>query len=230
MLSYVANDSIKDLITNVCENQQITILNHEENIDFLNYIKTTKVNLNLIKYFIIDIESLKGTEEEKINSICYFKEIYPSIRIIIVARNYEEQSTLLTTLYKNKIYNIINSKENATIITELKKALSAEGIQQKDSKRFKKIEQEEKKKNNVFKEKMKNIKSNFINKISKNKGIQDVSGTHNSVYFFALFLEVFMKLLKLIFNILIFILTSLGLTILLNSELRELVFQILGLK
>lgn len=230
MLSYVANDSIKDLITNVCENLQITILNHEENIDFLKYIKTTKVNLNLIKYFIIDIESLKGTEEEKINSICYFKEIYPSIRIIIVARNYEDQSILLTTLYENKIYNIINSKEIDTIITELEKALSAEGIQQKDNKRFKKIEQEEKKKNNMFNEKMKKIKGNFINKRNREKGIQNVTETHNGVYFFSLFLEMIIRLLKLVFNILIFILTSLGLTILLNKELRELVFQIIGLK
>ena len=53
--------------------------------------------------------------------------------------------------------------------------------------------------------------------------------TH-SVYLFSLLLEAVTRLVKFICYVLVFSLTSVGLTILLNSELREMVFQIFGLK
>ena len=52
----------------------------------------------------------------------------------------------------------------------------------------------------------------------------------NSVYLFSLLLEAVTRIVKLICYVIVFVLTSIGLTILLNSELRELVFQIFGLK
>ena len=79
MLSYIASNSTKDLIINVCKELQITILSQVDEVDFLQYIKETKVNFKLIKYIIIDLKCLKGTEENQINAICYFKELYPNI-------------------------------------------------------------------------------------------------------------------------------------------------------
>ena len=121
MLSYIASNSTQDLIIEVCNKLQITILSKVEKVDFLQYIKETKVNFKLIKYIIIDLKSLEGTKEEQINAICYFKELYPNIRIIIFASGYDEQNLILTSLYEKGIYNIINSNEVQIMKEELEK-------------------------------------------------------------------------------------------------------------
>lgn len=120
MLSYIASNPTKDLIEDVCKELNITILSQIGEIDFLQYIKETKVNFKLIKYIIIDLKSLKGTEENIINSISYFYEVYPNIRIIILASGYDDQNEILTSLYEKGIYNIINLIELEEIKIELK--------------------------------------------------------------------------------------------------------------
>lgn len=229
MLSYIASNSTKDLIINVCERLQITILSQVDEVDFLQYIKETKVNFKLIKYMIIDLKSLKGTEENQINAICYFKELYPTIRIIILANGYDEQNIILNSLYEKGIYNMINANKIEEVRMELEKCLSDEGISKKEAKRFKKVEEVKTKKTNKLKEiitKRKPEKS--IGKVkSKNKPETPIN---TSVYFFTLFIRAITKLLELIGVIIIFALTSLGLTILFNEPLRNAVVQILGLK
>ena len=70
MLSYIASNSISNLIENICVENNIMILSRKiEELDFLKYIKQTKVNFNLIKFLIIDLNQIKDTEEEFINSI-----------------------------------------------------------------------------------------------------------------------------------------------------------------
>ena len=54
MLSYIASNPMEDLIQNVCNELKITILSRIGKIDFLQYIKETKVNFKLIKYIVID--------------------------------------------------------------------------------------------------------------------------------------------------------------------------------
>ena len=120
MLSYIASNPTKDLIEDVCKELNITILSQIGEIDFLQYIKETKVNFKLIKYIIIDLKSLKGTEENIINSISYFYEVYPNIRIIILASGYDDQNEILTSLYEKGIYNIINLVELEENITKLR--------------------------------------------------------------------------------------------------------------
>ena len=44
MLSYIASNPMEDLIKGVCEELNITILSKIGEIDFLQYIKETKVN------------------------------------------------------------------------------------------------------------------------------------------------------------------------------------------
>lgn len=229
MLSYIASNSTKDLIINACERLQITILSQVDEVDFLQYIKETKVNFKLIKYMIIDLKSLKGTEENQINAICYFKELYPTIRIIILANGYDEQNIILNSLYEKGIYNMINANKIEEVRMELEKCLSDEGISKKEAKRFKKVEEVKTKKTNKLKE--------IITKIKPEKSIRKVNSKtkletpiNTSVYFFTLFIRAITKLLELIGVIIIFALTSLGLTILFNEPLRNAVVQILGLK
>ena len=223
MLSYIASNSTEKLIVEVCQKLQITILNHVEEVDFLKYIKETKVNFKLIKYIIIDLEALKGTEENQINAICYFKELYPNIRIIILANGYDEQNIILTSLYEQGIYNIVNTNELEKIREELEKSLSTEGISKQETRKFRKIEDNKRQRIWNSKKAIAKIKSKELNKKIKNKPKTLVN---TSVYFFTLLIRAITKLLELAGIIIIFGLTSLGLTILFNEPLRNMIVQI----
>ena len=233
MLSYIASNSTAEIIKNVCKKQSITILNQEvEEIDFFKYIKQTKVNFNLVKYFVIDLKQIENTEDEIINSIKYFKEMYVNTRLIIIAKGYNEQNIILTTLYENRIFNIINNSDEQQIKLEIEKCLLGDGLQEKDAKRFKRIEEvkvDKKVKFNIIpklKEKLANQEK--VQKPSENIEIQNQ--INSSVYFFAVLVDAIKSLVRLLCYTAIFILTSVGLTFLFNEELRNVIFQILGLK
>ncbi len=228
MIGYIAGNSISELIKKICKELNIIILNHEvEEIDFFKYIKQTKVNFNLIKYLIIDLDKIKNTNEEIIDSIIYFNELYGNTRIIVIARGYDSQNEILTKLYENKIYNIINSNDEIEIESYIRKCLSQEGLQEKDVKRFKKIEEEKVDKKREYKKlnfKLRE-KLNTANKQIKQK-TEKTHTQSNSVYFFAVLVEAVTRLVRLLCYCAIFLLTSLGLTFLFNEELRNIVFQI----
>lgn len=233
MLSYIASNSTAEIIKNVCKEQNITILNQEvEEIDFFKYIKQTKVNFNLVKYFVIDLKQIKNTEDEIINSIKYFKEMYVNTRLIIIAKGYDNQNIILTTLYENRIFNIINNSDEQQIKVEIEKCLLGDGLQEKDAKRFKRIEEvkvDKKVKFNIIPK----LKEKFANqeKVQKpSKNIEAQNQINSSVYFFAVLVDAIKSLVRLLCYIAIFILTSVGLTFLFNEELRNVIFQILGLK
>ena len=233
MLSYIASNSTAEIIKNVCKEQNITILNQEvEEIDFFKYIKQTKVNFNLVKYFVIELKQIKNTEDEIINSIKYFKEMYVNTRLIIIAKGYDNQNIILTTLYENRIFNIINNSDEQQIKVEIEKCLLGNGLQEKDAKRFKRIEEvkvEKKVKFNIIPK----LKEKFANqeKVQKpSKNIEAQNQINSSVYFFAVLVDAIKSLVRLLCYIAIFILTSVGLTFLFNEELRNVIFQILGLK
>lgn len=229
MLSYIASNPTKDLIEGVCKELNITILSQIGEIDFLQYIKETKVNFKLIKYIIIDLKSLKGTEENIINSISYFYEVYPNIRIIILASGYDDQNEILTSLYEKGIYNIINSVELEEIKIELKKSLISDGLSRKDSRKFKRVEIIKAKKSSKFRENITKLRVQDKERKSNNESIEKTQ-VNSSVYFFTLLIQALNKLLELLGTAIIFGLTSLGLTIIFNESLRNAVFQIFGLK
>ncbi len=229
MLSYIASKPTKDLIEGVCKELNITILSQIGEIDFLQYIKETKVNFKLIKYIIIDLKSLKGTEENIINSISYFYEVYPNIRIIILASGYDDQNEILTSLYEKGIYNIINSVELEEIKIELKKSLISDGLSRKDSRKFKRVEIIKAKKSSKFRENITKLRVQDKERKSNNESIEKTQ-VNSSVYFFTLLIQALNKLLELLGTAIIFGLTSLGLTIIFNESLRNAVFQIFGLK
>lgn len=231
MLSYIASNSTARLIKDICKEQNITILNQEvEEIDFLKYIKQTKVNFNLIKYLIIELSQLKNTEDEVINSIKYFKEMYINSKIIVVAKGYDNQNVILTNLYENNIYNIVNAIDETQVKEEIRKCLSQEGLQEKDARRFKKIEIEKVDKKLKYQDFLFKLKEKFKSREKQNKNIETQNQINSSVYFFAILMDAIKNLVRLVCYISVFVLTSLGLTFLFNDELRNMVFQILGLK
>lgn len=232
MLSYIASIDTAQLIQKVCKRRNILILNNQESeTDISQYVKETKINFNLIKYLIIDLNSITNSETEIIESIYNFSKIYTKTRIIILASNYNEQNIILTNLFDLGFYNIINEVEIEAIENKLNIALSENGIQKNESKRFKKREEVIQRENKI-KNLIDNIKSktnkNKVSKKIKEKSKNDMPS--NSVYLFSLLLEAVTRIVKFICYVVVFDLTSVGLTILLNSELRELVFQIFGLK
>ncbi len=227
MLSYIASNSTANLINTICKEDSITILNQEvEEIDFLKYIKQTKVNFNLIKYLIIDLGQLKNTNDEVINSINYFKEMYVNTRIIIIAKGYDDQNVILTNLYENSIYNIINALDEIQVKEEIRKCLSQNGLQEKDARRFKKIEIEKIDKKFKYHDFILKLKEKFKQREKLNKNIETQNQINSSVYFFAVLIDAIKSLVRLLCYIAVFVLTSLGLTFLFNEELRNMVFQI----
>ncbi len=228
MISYIASNSTASLIKSICREQNITILNQEvEEIDFLEYIKQTKVNFNLVKYLIIDLSQLKNTEDEMISSIKYFKEIYVNTKIIIIAKGYDSQNIILTNLYENGIYNIINETEEQQVKEQIVKCLSV-GLQEKDIRKFKRIEIAEvdkKRKHNILSKLREKLITTKATEESK-ENIETQNHVNSSVYFFAILVDAVKSLVRLLCYIAVFVLTSVGLTFLFNEELRSMVFQI----
>ena len=174
MLSYIASIETAQLIQKICKRKNILILNTQESeTDISQYVKETKINFNLIKYLIIDLNSLTNSETEIIENIYNFSKLYTKTRIIILAPNYNEQNVILTNLYDLGFYNIINEFEIDKIENKLNIALSEVGIQKNDSKRFKKreevIQKESKIKNLIDKIKSKPSKKKVNKKIYNSK-------------------------------------------------------------
>ena len=220
MLNYIAKDKVRDVIQKVCKDKNILILYetaHGVNIE--EYIKETNVNFNVIRYFVIDVNCIIDIDNlSKI--IGQIRIMYPKIRIIVVA-SYKDNSLLLEQLYQMEVYNLLNIDSIETLDEQLIEALSDKGIQKKQVKKFDKREQEKILKRN---EKQKDSKINIKNII--NFFIRGNTHKEDNVYFFLL--ELITKIIKLIIGILFFILTSIGITVLFNEQLRNLLLQIIN--
>ena len=145
-----------------------------------------------------------------------------------MATNYDEQNAVLTNLYDLGFYNIINEFDTDIIEQKLITALSQNGLQKNDAKKFKK-RVEVIKKENKTKDFFGKIKI-FIKSRNKKEEITRTDMPSNQMYLFSLLLEAITRLVKFICYVAIFIFTSIGLTILVNEQLRNLVFQGFGLK
>ncbi len=218
MLNYIAKDKVRDAIKKVCKDKNILILYETDySVNIEEYIKETNVNFNVIRYFVIDTNSI--IDIEKLSKIIsQLKIMYPTIRIIVVA-SYKDNSLLLEQLYQMQLYNLVDVDSEDTIEKQLTEALSDKGIQKKQVIVFDKKEQEKITKKNSRKKAINNRIKNIIQFFKR-------GNTHknNNVCFFLL--EVITKIVKLIIGILFFILTSIGITVLFNEQLRSLLLQI----
>ena len=220
MISYIANTENDGIIQKICKMKNILILSAmNEEIDVKQYMKETKVNFNLIKHFIVDLSLLRNTETEIIESIYNFSKLYGKTRVIILATNYDEQNAVLTNLYDLGFYNIINEFDTDIIEQKLLIALSQNGLQKNDARKFKKRIEVIKKENKI-KDIFNKIRT-FIKSKNKKEEVSRTDMPNNQV----LLLEAITRLVKFICYIAIFIFTSIGLTILVNEQLRNLVFQ-----
>ena len=218
MLNYIAKDKVREAIEKVCKDKNILILYKTDySVNIEEYIKETNVNFNVIRYFVIDVNCIIDIDNlSKI--ISQIRIMYPTIRIIVVA-SYKNDSLLLEQLYQMQIYNLIDIDSAETLEKQLTEALSDKGIQKKQVKTFDKQEQEKRLKKNDRKKAINNKIKNII-QFSKRRNIHK----NNNVCFFLL--EVITKIVKLIIGILFFILTSIGITVLFNEQLRNLLLQI----
>ena len=222
MLSYIANIQTAQILQNICKRKNILILNEKTTeIDIKSYLKETTINFNLMKYLFVDLSLLKNSKKEIVESIYEFSQQYKNIRIIIYAQGFDNQDILLTNLYDLGFYNIINENDNTLVETKINKIIET-GLNKKDTRKYEK-KREEKQKKSILKTMEKKIRSKILSENTKTENIP------KEVYFFSLIIETIVKLLKFIFYLLIFILTSIGLTILVNKELRDMLLQILGL-
>ena len=111
MVSYIANINTAQVIRKICKEKNILILNSQEiETDLVQYIKETKVNFNLIKYFIIDLSNVSNSETEIVETIYNYSKIYTKAEIIIIASGFDSQNIVLTNLYDLGFYNIINEE------------------------------------------------------------------------------------------------------------------------
>ena len=141
MLNYIATESTAKIIQEICKEKNIMVLYEREDIvDINKYLKETKANFNLIKYFVIEIDCLENSKDDIFENINNFSKIHTDIRIIILAKGMKEQDKLLNKLYSIGIYNIINSAHELEFKENLIKALSDKGIQKNEARRFEKIE------------------------------------------------------------------------------------------
>ena len=216
MLNYIAKDKVREAIQKVCKDKNILILYETDyKVNIEEYIKETNVNFNVIRYFVIDVNCIIDIDNlSKI--ISQIKIMYPKIRIIIMA-SYKDNLLLLEQLYQMQIYNLIDIDSIETLEKQLIEALSDKGIQKKQVKIFDKHNQEKILKKKDLKLKTKEVINSFM------RGNAHKS---NNVYFFLL--EVITKIVKLIIGILFFILTSIGITVLFNEQLRNLLLQIIN--
>lgn len=218
MLNYIAKEKIRGAIINVCKEKNILILYETNNNVYIEkYIKETNINFNVIRYFVIDLSCIIDLENlSKI--ISQLKIMYPNIKIIVVG-SFEKDLQLFEQLYSIGIYNLVNVDLQQNIEVQLSEALSDKGIQKKQVKIFDQKEQLKYEKHRKSKETLKR----YIDEIKK----RNTQKTSN-VYFF--FLELITRIIKLIVYILLFVVTSIGITVLFNEQLRNMLFQILGLE
>ena len=123
MLNYIAKDKVRDAIKKVCKDKNILILYETDySVNIEEYIKETNVNFNVIRYFVIDTNSI--IDIEKLSKIIsQLKIMYPTIRIIVVA-SYKDNSLLLEQLYQMQLYNLVDVDSEDTIEKQLTEALS----------------------------------------------------------------------------------------------------------
>lgn len=209
------NNDILGLVTKYIRKKDIINQNRFDNLNL--YVDKELMNkkLELFDKIIIDINSLKDNNEEIINAIARIKTIY-DVQVIILAIGYKVGNELLSELFNIGVYDYIISENKSFQDEEFRKAFK--GNRYIDAVKFK-VETTLKKK--VKKVKLKKIKKqvNKDNKqVSKKKILACFSYIKISISY----------CLEIVGYVLVMLLLSVGATALINSNIREILIQIIG--
>ena len=206
------NKETKNIICKYINNKDFFI-EYLEN-SFIEYINKEFINKNLeqIKRIIIDISNFKDGKEEILKAITKIRIIY-DIQIIIVALNYKVGDELLSNLFDIGIYDFVISSDKEIQREEWIKALNENNYI--DAVKFKKnIDTVKKKKKKVSKIKLK-------------KKLREKQDSKKILDCFFMLKNKLINFLEVIGYIVITILVSVGATALLNSNIRQMIIDIL---
>lgn len=169
--------------------------------------------MELFDKIIIDINSLKNNNQEIIKAILRIKIIY-NIQIIIIALGFKVGNELLSELFKIGIYDFVISEDKVFQDEEFRKVIK--GNNYIDSLKFKV--------QNSNKKKQKKIKLN-IARNDKNK-LKQVSN-EKILACFSIIKTTTFQIFKVIGYVIIMFFISVGATALFNSNIREILIQVI---
>lgn len=188
----------------------------EENVEDINmYVDKDLMSKKMESFdkIIIDVNSLKNNNQDIVKSISRIKVIY-NMQIIIIALGYKVGNELLSELFKIGIYDFVISDDKVFQDEEFRKVIK--GNNYIDSLKFKV--------GNFDKNKQKKIKLNII-KNGKNKSKQ--LSNKNVLACFSIIKNTTFQMFKVISYVLIMFFISVGATSLFNSNIRELLIEII---
>lgn len=208
------NQNTKGMVCKYINIKECVIENIENS--FNEYIDKNFMNKNLEQFdkIIVDITGFKDTEEEILKAITRIKIIY-DIQIIIIALNYKIGNELLSNLFNIGIYDFIISEDGENQNEEWVKSLNRNNYI--DAVKFKINTNDKRKK----------IKKVSKNKLKKNLKENDEQVSKKILTFFLMLKTKCSDVLTYIWYALLTILISVGATALLNSNIRQLIIEII---
>lgn len=208
------NQNTKGMVCKYINIKECVIENIENS--FNEYIDKNFMNKNLEQFdkIIVDITGFKDTEEEILKAITRIKIIY-DIQIIIIALNYKIGNELLSNLFNIGIYDFIISEDEEKQNEEWVKSLNRNNYI--DAVKFKINTNDKRKK----------IKKVSKNKLKKNLKENDEQVSKKILTFFLMLKTKCSDVLTYIWYTLLTILISVGATALLNSNIRQLIIEII---
>ena len=213
-LIITSNSNTKDMVCKYINIKECVIENIEDS--FNEYIDKNFMNKNMEQFnkIVIDITDFKDTKEEILKSITRIKIIY-DIQIIIIALNFKVGNELLSNLFDIGIYDFIISEDKEKQNDEWMKSLN--GNNYIDSIKFKVNSNEKKVK----------IKKISKNKLKKRLKENDEQVSKKILACFLMLKSKCSDILTFIWYALITVLISVGATALLNSNIRQLIIEII---
>lgn len=188
-----------------------------ENVEDINtYIDKDLMSkkMELFDKIIIDINSLKNTNEEILKSIARIKVIY-DIQIVIIAIGFKVGNELLSNLFELGIYDFIISEDKSFQDEEFRKAMT--GNNYIDSIKFRIQDRTKKVKKNKVKKKIIKDNKKKLRQVSKQKILACFSFIKNIIF----------DIIKVLGYVVLMFFVSVGATALINANIREILIQII---
>lgn len=188
-----------------------------ENVEDINtYIDKDLMSkkMELFDKIIIDINSLKNTNEETIKSIARIKVIY-DIQIVIIAIGFKVGNELLSNLFELGIYDFIISEDKSFQDEEFRKAMK--GNNYIDSVKFKIEDKTKKVKKTKIKKRIIKDNRKKLRQVSKQKILACFSFVKNIIF----------EIIKVLGYVALMFFVSVGATALINANIREILIQII---